>query len=205
MPIRIRGARENNLQNIDVTIPDGHSGGALTVITGVSGSGKTSLAFDTLYHEARRRLLDVYSLGSSQLRLNPADVDAIEGLGPAVAVGQNLLNRNSNSTLATASGLHPLLRLAFARYGERRCARCGAALQVLSDDAIVERLVVAAPVSVYAPLVQGVTGSHGTLLAMLVVTLIFLPIVLAYTTWVYAVMRGKVRGADIESGKGHAY
>src|SRR4030095_11002642 len=107
--IRIRRASEHNLQDVDADIGDG-----LTVVTGVSGSGKTSLVFDTLYHEARRRFLELYSLGSSRLRLSPAKVESITGLGPAVAVGQNLLNRNPGSTLATAAGLHPFLRLLYA-------------------------------------------------------------------------------------------
>jgi hypothetical protein len=88
MSIRIQGAREHNLQNINVEFGEG-----LTVVTGVSGSGKTSLVFDTLYHEARRRFLDIFALGSHQ-RLSPAVVDDLTGLGPAVAVGQNLLLRN---------------------------------------------------------------------------------------------------------------
>src|SRR5512137_2041942 len=135
MNIRIRGAREHNLQGVDVDIGDG-----LTVITGVSGSGKTSLAFDTLYHEARRRFLDIFSLGAAGPRLSPATVDAITGLGPAIAVGQNLLNRNPGSTLATASGLHPFLRLLYANFGERPCPRCGTLLKVMSEDEIVERI-----------------------------------------------------------------
>jgi excinuclease ABC subunit A len=85
MKINIQGAREHNLKAIDIEIGEG-----LTVITGVSGSGKTSLAFDTLYHEARRRFLEIYSLGSSGLRLSPADVDTISGLGPATVA--KLLN-----------------------------------------------------------------------------------------------------------------
>ncbi len=83
MKISIRGASENNLRGIDVDIPAG-----LTVVTGVSGSGKSSLVFDTLYHEARRRFLDIYATGSVT-RLSPAVVEKINGLGPAVAVGQN--------------------------------------------------------------------------------------------------------------------
>src|SRR5512135_3594125 len=165
MTIRIRGARQNNLQSIDFEIGDG-----LTVVTGVSGSGKTSLVFDTLYHEARRRFLDVFSLGSSGLRLSPARVREITGLGPAVAVGQNLLNRNPASTLATACGLHPLLRLLYARYGERACPNCGSPLSVFSDDEMVERLAALAAggeVSLSVPIIQNVRGSHAALLELL--------------------------------------
>jgi excinuclease ABC subunit A len=165
MTIRVQGANEHNLRDIDVEFGDG-----LTVVTGVSGSGKTSLVFDTLYHEARRRFLDVFSSGSAGLRLSPARVREITGLGPAVAVGQNLLNRNPGSTLVTASGLHPFLRLLYARFGERRCPRCGAGLSVLTEDEIVERLVNLAQrgdVAVFAPLLRSVRGSHRTLFDLL--------------------------------------
>ena len=165
MSIRVHGASEHNLQDVDIEFGDG-----LTVVTGVSGSGKTSLVFDVLYHEARRRFLEVYSLGSSALRLSPARVRAIDGLGPAIAVGQNLLNRNPASTLATASGLHPFLRLLYTNLGERHCAYCGAGLILLSDDEIVERLLALARTGraeVYAPLVHGARGSHHTLLQLL--------------------------------------
>ena len=93
MHIQIQGAHEHNLKDIDVEFGDG-----LTVVTGVSRSGKTSLVFDTLYHEARRRFLEIFSLDSIEAQLTPAKVQAITGLGPTVAVGQNLLNRNPNST-----------------------------------------------------------------------------------------------------------
>ena len=165
MSIHIQGASEHNLQGIDVEF-----GGGLTVVTGVSGSGKTSLVFDTLYHEARRRFLEIFSLGSTGLRLSPARVQAIAGLGPAMAVGQNLLNRNPFSTLATASGLHPFLRLLYAHFGERHCPHCGAGLTVLTEDEIVARLVAMArqePLTVCAPLLHGVQGSHRSLLALL--------------------------------------
>lgn len=165
MNILIRGASENNLQGIDVEFGDN-----LTVVTGVSGSGKTSLVFDTLYHEARRRYLEIFSLSSAGLRLSPSAVRSISGLGPAVAVGQNLLNRNPLSTLATASGLHPLLRLLYANFGERHCPRCGSGVVLLTEDEIVERLaaiVNQSDVTVFAPLVRGVQGSHRTLLDLL--------------------------------------
>jgi excinuclease ABC subunit A len=164
MSIRIKGAREHNLQTIDVEFSDG-----LTVVTGISGSGKTSLVFDTLYHEARRRFLDAFALGSHQ-RLSPAAVDSIVGLGPAVAIGQNLLNRNPNSNLASASGLHPFLRLLYTHYGYRSCARCGTSLSVLSEDEIVDLLTTLSkkgPVTVFAPLVHRAHGSHTTLLRFL--------------------------------------
>jgi excinuclease ABC subunit A len=165
MKITIQGAREHNLQGVDAVIGDG-----LTVVTGVSGSGKTSLVFDTLYHEARRRFMEIYSVGATAARLLPAEVESITGLGPAVAVGQNLLNRNPNSIMATASGLHPFFRLLFAHYSQRLCARCGQALTVLSEDELVERLVALAerdPLEVSAVLLRGVPGSHRTLLEML--------------------------------------
>lgn len=157
----------HNLKGVDVVFGDG-----LTVVTGVSGSGKTSLVFDTLYHEARRRFLDVFSTGTRAARLAPANVESVIGLGPAVAVGQNLLNRNPRSTLATASGLHPFLRLLYARFGTRYCPRCGTELTVLTEDEIVEELLSLAkkePITVYAPLVPNAKGSHRTLLKLLAV------------------------------------
>ena len=164
MPIRMQGASEHNLRNVDIEFGPG-----LTVVTGVSGSGKTSLVFDTLYQEARRRFLEVFDLGSAE-RPAPPRVRSITGLGPAIAVGQNLLNRNPSSTVATASGLHPFFRLLYANLGERHCARCGAAVSVLSEDAMVARLVAwsgAGPLDVLAPLLRGARGSHRTLLAAL--------------------------------------
>jgi excinuclease ABC subunit A len=165
MDIRIRGASEHNLKNINVQFGDG-----LTVVTGVSGSGKTSLVFDTLHHEAHRRFLDVFLYGRSGQRLNPAKVEAITGLGPTIAVGQNLLNRNPLSTLASASGLHPFLRLLFSNYGARHCLQCDSPLSVLTEDEIVERLVSLAKhehLNLFAPLLHQVKGSHTTLLKML--------------------------------------
>ena len=165
MDIRIRGASEHNLKSVNVEIGDG-----LTVVTGVSGSGKTSLVFDTLHHEAQRRFLDVFLYGRSGQRLAPAKVEAITGLEPAIAVGQNLLNRNPLSTLASASGLHPFLRLLYTNYGVRHCLQCGSPLSVLTEDEIVDRLVSLSKqehLNLFAPLLHRVKGSHTTLLMVL--------------------------------------
>ena len=163
--ITITGANEHNLDDVDAQIGDG-----ITAVTGVSGSGKTSLVFDTLYHEARRRFLETYAFGSVAERLPPADVSDISGLGPAVALGQNLLNRNPNSTIASAAGLSPFLRIFYARFGSRSCPECGAELLFLGEDEIVERVAALSgkgPCYVYALLVHGAIGSHHTLLHFL--------------------------------------
>jgi excinuclease UvrABC ATPase subunit len=163
--IKVKGAKEHNLKNVDVCISSG-----LTVVTGVSGSGKTSLVFDTLFHEARRRFQEVFAFGSPGSRLTPAKVDSITGVGPAVAVGQNLLNRNPNSTLASASGLHPFLRLLYARFGKRYCKKCSTGLSLLSEDEIVEKIAAFSkkdPIDVYAPVLHQAWGSHTTLLQLL--------------------------------------
>ena len=169
--IRIEGAAENNLRDVTVDLPRG-----LTAIVGVSGSGKSSLAFETLYHEARRRFLETLSLGSPWLRMRPARVRTIRGLGPAVSLAQNVLNRNPHSTVASAAGIHPFLRLLYARFAERRCPDCGAETVVTSteEQLAVLRQVVGEnepgrgePVEVIAPLVRAAEGSHARLLAWL--------------------------------------
>ena len=165
MNINIEGAVENNLKDIDVEFLEG-----LTVVTGVSGSGKSSLVFDTLYHEARRRFLEYFSPGSKGLRLTPAKVRSITGLRPTVAVGQNLLNRNPNSTLATASGLHPIFRILYSRFGERKCSNCGADINIFSYDEIIDYLLKVKKehnIVVFAQILNNVLGSHRTLLELL--------------------------------------
>ncbi len=165
MEIKIRGASEHNLKAVDADFTDG-----LTVVTGVSGSGKTSLVFDTLYHEARRRFLEIFSSGPRSGRLGPADVQSITGVGPAVALGQNLLNRNPLSILATASGLHPFLRLLYARFGTRHCPLCNAPVSVSSEDETVEQLHSLSkqgPLTISASLVHRAKGSHRTLIELL--------------------------------------
>lgn len=165
MRVSIRGATENNLHYLDLDLEDG-----LTVVTGVSGSGKTSLVFDTLYHESRRRFLESFASGAAAFSLPPAAVRSITGLGPAVAIGQNLLNRNPASTLASASGLHPFFRLLYARFGQRACPACQSPLLLLSEDEIVEQVVACSqvePCDCLAPLVHGALGSHKLLLGLL--------------------------------------
>ncbi len=165
MEIKIRGAQEHNLKDIDVDIQDG-----LTVVTGVSGSGKTSLIFDTLYKEARRRFLEAFSVNKDEINLSPAKLKSINGLGPMVALGQNILNRNPNSSLASATGLLPLFKLLFARFGERKCHVCGKKVAVLREDEIVAKidgLRKKESMTIYALLVNKVHGSHQTLIELL--------------------------------------
>ena len=165
MNIQIKGAQENNLNDIDVEISDG-----LTAVTGISGSGKTSLVFDTIYHETRRRFLEQFASSSRSIRLNPAKVNSIKGLSPAIAVGQNLLNRNPNSTLATASGIHPLLRLLFARFGERRCQNCNAIVINYSEDDMINIIlkeIQSNVIELFAQLVKSSYGTHKSLLTFL--------------------------------------
>ncbi|HET8640715.1 MAG TPA: AAA family ATPase, partial [Pseudonocardiaceae bacterium] len=163
--IRIEAAAENNLREVDVAF-----GGGITAVVGVSGSGKSSLVFDTLHHESRRRFLETLALGSPALRMRPARVRAIHGLRPSVAVGQNVLNRNPQSTLATAVGVHPFLRVLFARFARRLCAGCGAQTVTAPIEAQLTELrglAAAGPVEVVAPLVRGVPGSHRRLVGHL--------------------------------------
>jgi len=165
MIIQICGASENNLKDIDVDINDG-----LTVVTGVSGSGKTSLIIDTLYKEARRRFLEVFSVSKEEIYLNPAKVRSITGLGPTIALKQNLLNRNPNSIVGSAAGILPLLRILFVRYGVRKCHVCGTELSVLKEEEIIKQLESIAKkesVNISALLVKNVKGSHHTLLKIL--------------------------------------
>ncbi|MFX1389298.1 MAG: AAA family ATPase [Promethearchaeota archaeon] len=166
MVIKIQGAQEHNLKNVDVDIEDG-----LTVVTGVSGSGKTSLIFDTLYKEARRRFLEAFSVSKEEMKLNPAKVHSITGLGPTIALGQNILNRNPNSNLASATGLIPLLKILYARFGERKCHVCSNQLLYLKEDEIVakiESLRKKEVLEVSAFIVKKVLGSHQMLIKLLI-------------------------------------
>ena len=137
--LRIRGARVHNLKNVSVEIP--HN--AITVVSGVSGSGKSSLAFDTVYAEGQRRYVESLSAYARQLleRMEKPDVDEISGIAPAVAIRQKNSTRNPRSTVATATEIYDYLRLFFARCGRTFCIKCGAEVCKDTPDAIAARVV----------------------------------------------------------------
>ena len=141
--IRVRGARVHNLKNISVEIP--HN--AITVVTGVSGSGKSSLAFDTIYAEGQRRYVESLSAYARQFleRMEKPDVDEISGIAPAVAIRQKNATRNPRSTVATATEIYDYLRLLFARCGQTFCIKCGAEVRRDNPDEIATRILSLAP------------------------------------------------------------
>jgi excinuclease ABC subunit A len=163
--LEVEGASEHNLRDVDVAFGPG-----LTAVVGVSGSGKSSLVFDVVFHEARRRLLDALSLASPWSSESPARVRRIRGLAPAVALGQDSLIRNPNSTVATATGVHPFLRLLYSRFATRVCPVCETPIEVLSLEERLrraQRLLAENGATVFVPLLTGVPGSHRRLLAAL--------------------------------------
>ena len=137
--ITIRGARTHNLKNIDVDIP--HN--ALTVVSGVSGSGKSSLAFDTVYAEGQRRYVESLSAYARQFleRIEKPDVDFMDGLAPAIAIKQKNQTRNPRSTVATATEIFDYLRLLYARCGTVTCLHCGGVVRRDTVDEIVTRVL----------------------------------------------------------------
>jgi excinuclease ABC subunit A len=141
--IRVRGARVHNLKNISVEIP--HN--AITVVTGVSGSGKSSLAFDTIYAEGQRRYVESLSAYARQFleRMEKPDVDEISGIAPAVAIRQKNNTRNPRSTVATATEIYDYLRLLFARCGQTFCIKCGTEVRRDNPDEIATRILSLAP------------------------------------------------------------
>ncbi len=141
--IVVRGARVHNLKNIDCTIPHNK----ITVVTGLSGSGKSSLAFDTLYAEGQRRYVESLSAYARQFleRMEKPDVDEIAGIAPPVAIRQKNTTRNQRSTVATATEIYDYLRLLFARIGATTCYRCGRVVERDHVDAIAERVLAGEP------------------------------------------------------------
>jgi len=155
----VRGAREHNLKNIDVEIPRG----CLVVITGLSGSGKSSLAFDTIYAEGQRRYVESLSAYARQFLglMEKPDVDAIEGLSPAISIEQKTVSKNPRSTVGTVTEVYDYLRLLWARAGTPHCPKCGEPVLRQSASQIVERLIDLideAKVELLAPLVRGRKG-----------------------------------------------
>ena len=137
--IKIIGARAHNLKNISVEIPRGK----LIVVTGLSGSGKSSLAFDTIYAEGQRRYVESLSAYARQFLglMDKPDVDLIEGLSPAISIDQKTTSHNPRSTVGTVTEIYNYLRLLFARIGVPHCPRCGREIQSQSIDQIVERIM----------------------------------------------------------------
>ena len=162
----VRGAREHNLQNIDVEIPRDR----LTVITGLSGSGKSSLAFDTIYAEGQRRYVESLSAYARQFLglMEKPDVDAIEGLSPAISIEQKSAGHNPRSTVGTVTEVYDYLRLLYARAGTPHCPNCGRAVERQSATQIADHVLAwpdGTKIEVLAPLVRGRKGEFRELFA----------------------------------------
>lgn len=162
--IRIRGANENNLKNIDVDIPRNE----LVVLTGLSGSGKSSLAFDTIYAEGQRRYMESLSSYARQFlgQMEKPDVESIEGLSPAISIDQKSTNHNPRSTVGTVTEIYDYFRLLYARVGIPHCPKCGREIAKQSVDQMVDQIM-ALPertkIQLLAPVVRGRKGTHAKL------------------------------------------
>ncbi len=159
--IKIRGAREHNLKNIDVNIPREK----LVVLTGLSGSGKSSLAFDTVYAEGQRRYMESLSSYARQFlgQMNKPDVDYIEGLSPAISIDQKTTSKNPRSTVGTVTEIYDYLRLMYARIGIPHCPKCGKVVKQQTVDQIVDRVMSLGEgtrIQVLAPVVKDKKGEH---------------------------------------------
>src|SRR5712692_10502278 len=159
--IVIKGAREHNLKNLDLTLPRDK----LVVVTGLRGSGKSSLAFDTVYAEGQRRYVESLSAYARQFleQLEKPDVDAIEGLSPAIAIEQKTVSRNPRSTVGTVTEIYDYLRLLFARLGVPHCTRCGQPVRAQTVPQIVDqvlRLPVGSRLLILAPIVRHRKGEY---------------------------------------------
>src|SRR5512142_1583284 len=159
--IEIRGARVHNLKNISLSIPRNK----LIVITGVSGSGKSSLAFDTIYAEGQRRYVESLSAYARQFlgRMEKPEVDYIEGLSPAISIDQKGPSKNPRSTMGTVTEIYDYLRLLFARVGHPHCPKCGRAISSQSVEQIVDsvkNLPEGTRILVLAPLIKDRKGEY---------------------------------------------
>ena len=159
--IKIRGANEHNLKNIDVDIPRNE----LVVLTGLSGSGKSSLAFDTIYAEGQRRYMESLSSYARQFlgQMEKPNVEKIEGLSPAISIDQKSTNRNPRSTVGTVTEIYDYFRLLYARIGIPHCPKCGKEIKKQSVDQMVDQIM-ALPegtrIQLLAPVVRGRKGEH---------------------------------------------
>src|SRR3989338_11075155 len=159
--IRIKGAKAHNLKNISLDIPKNK----LVVITGLSGSGKSSLAFDTIYAEAERRFVESLSSYARQflgLREKP-DVESIEGLSPSIAIDQRSVTRNPRSTVCTITEIYDHFRVLFARLGEPKCPNCKKPVKKQTPDEIIRKIMnlpQGAVALILAPVVRGKKGEH---------------------------------------------
>ncbi len=158
--ISIQGARVHNLKNIDVEIPRNK----LVVITGLSGSGKSSLAFDTIYAEGQRRYVESLSAYARQFLglMDKPDVDRIDGLSPAISIDQKSVSHNPRSTVGTVTEIYDYLRLLYARIGTPHCPKCGNAVMRQSPDQILEKVLAwrGNGVSIFGPIIRGKKGEH---------------------------------------------
>ncbi len=159
--IKIRGANEHNLKNIDIDIPRDE----FTVITGLSGSGKSSLAFDTIYAEGQRRYMESLSSYARQFlgQMEKPQVESIEGLPPAISIDQKSTNRNPRSTVGTVTEIYDYMRLLYARAGIPHCPKCGKEIKKQSVDEIVDRVLMLperTKFQILAPIVRGKKGRH---------------------------------------------
>ena len=157
--ITVRGARQHNLKNVSVSIPRN----TLTVVTGLSGSGKSSLAFDTIYAEGQRRYVETLSAYARQFldQMERPDVDAIDGLSPAISIEQKTTSRSPRSTVGTITEIYDYLRLLYASVGQPHCPNCGRPISRQTAEQIVERIAALAPgerITVMAPIVRGRKG-----------------------------------------------
>ena len=163
--IKIRGANEHNLKNIDVDIPRDK----LVVLTGLSGSGKSSLAFDTIYAEGQRRYMESLSSYARQFlgQMEKPDVESIEGLSPAISIDQKSTNRNPRSTVGTVTEIYDYFRLLYARVGIPHCPKCGREIRKQTVDQMVEQIMELperTKIQLLAPVVRGRKGTHVKLL-----------------------------------------
>ena len=163
--IKIRGANENNLKNLDVDIPRNE----LVVLTGLSGSGKSSLAFDTIYAEGQRRYMESLSSYARQFlgQMEKPDVESIEGLSPAISIDQKSTNRNPRSTVGTVTEIYDYFRLLYARIGIPHCPKCGREIKKQTVDQMVDHIMSLperTKIQLLAPVVRGRKGTHAKLL-----------------------------------------